>query len=173
LLFAVSFPVFNFSVYVPLLARTVLGLGPAGFGFLMTALGLGSVLGALTVGARSGERPSLGVVFPAAIFALVGLLGLGVCRDVWSTAGCLAATGFFGVIVVTGCNTSLQLEAPDPLRGRVLSLYMWVYFGLFPFGAFAVGAMSERWGVSRALLLAGSFGLGALALVGAWWRRRG
>jgi MFS family permease len=173
LLFAVSFPVFNFSVYVPLLARTVLGLGPAGFGFLMTALGLGSVLGALTLGARSGERPPLEVLFTAAIFALAGLLGLGVFRDVWTIAACLVATGFFGVIVVTGCNTSLQLEAPDPLRGRVLSLYVWVYFGLFPIGAFAIGAMSERWGVSRALFMAGIFGLGVLTLVAVWWRRRG
>jgi MFS family permease len=173
LLFAVSFPVFNFSVYVPLLARTVLGLGPPGFGLLMTALGLGSVLGALVVGAWSGERPSLKVVVTAGIFALAGLLGFGLLRSVWTIAACLVATGFFGVIVVTGCNTTLQLEAPDPLRGRVLSLYMWVYFGLYPIGAFAIGAMSERWGVSRALFTAGIFGLAVLTMVGVWWRRRG
>lgn len=74
--------------------------------------------------------------------------------------------------MVASCNTALQLEAPDPLRGRVLSLYMWIFFGLFPIGAFAIGAMSERWGVSRALFLAGTFGLTTLTLVGLWWRRR-
>jgi MFS family permease len=173
LLFAVSFTVFNFSIYVPLLVRTVLGLGPAGFGFLMTALGVGSVLGALTLGARSGERPSLMVVFTAAIFACCGLLGLSMCRGLWTTASCLVATGFFGVIVVASCNTTLQLEAPDALRGRVLSLYTWVYFGLYPIGAFGIGVMSEWWGVSTALFIAGTFGLAALMLVGGWWRRRG
>src|SRR5207344_2202192 len=48
----VSLCVFNFSVYVPLLARQVLHLGAEGFGFLMASLGVGAVAGALTVGAR-------------------------------------------------------------------------------------------------------------------------
>ena len=172
-LFAVSFPVFNFSVYVPLLARTVLGLGPAGFGFLMTALGVGAVLGAVMLGSRRGDQPPLSAVFTTATLACGGLLGLSVCHSVPATAACLVATGFFGVIVIASCNTTLQLEAPDPLRGRVLSLYTWVYFGLFPIGAFLIGAMSERWGVSRALRAAGLFGLGTLGLVWAWWRVKG
>ncbi|PYM56030.1 MAG: MFS transporter [Candidatus Rokuibacteriota bacterium] len=171
LLFTVSFTVFNFSVYVPVLARTVLGLGPAGFGLLMTALGVGAVLGALTLGMASGENPSIMVVFAAATVACGGLLGLSLCHRVWTTASCLVVTGFFGVIVVASCNTALQLAAPDALRGRVLSLYTWVYFGLFPIGAFLIGAVSERWGVSRALFVAGLFGLATLAVVGGWWRR--
>ena len=81
-------------------------------------------------------------------------------------------TGFFGVIVVASCNTALQLEAPDVLRGRVLSLFTWVYYGLFPISALSIGAMAERWGVSRALFVAGAFGLTTLALVGWWWRRQ-
>src|SRR5262249_33038507 len=51
-LFVVSLCVFNFTVYVPLLARTVLHLGPEGFGFLMAALGVGAVTGALVFGTR-------------------------------------------------------------------------------------------------------------------------
>src|SRR5262245_12780170 len=53
ILFIVSFCVFNFTVYVPLLARTVLHLGPEGFGFLMAGLGVGAVAGALAFGARA------------------------------------------------------------------------------------------------------------------------
>ena len=45
--FMVSLCVFNFTVYVPLVVRTVLGLGAEGFGFLMAALGVGAVSGAL------------------------------------------------------------------------------------------------------------------------------
>ncbi len=173
LLFVVSFTVFNFSVYVPLLARTVLGLGAVGFGGLMTALGVGAVMGALALGALSRDVPSLGVVVSTAGLACAALIGLGLCRQVWTTVLWLAITGFFGVIVVASCNTALQLEAPDALRGRVLSLFTWVYYGLFTVGAFAIGAISERWGVSSALLVAGTFGLTALVLVGRWWRRWG
>ncbi|OGK80798.1 MAG: hypothetical protein A2X51_15145 [Candidatus Rokubacteria bacterium GWC2_70_24] len=69
-------------------------------------------------------------------------------------------------------DTSLQLEAPDALRGRVMSLYTLVWGGVFPFGAFLVGAMSEGWGVSMALLVNGTAGLAGLAAILAWWRRR-
>ena len=89
LLFTVSFTVFNFSVYVPVLARTVLGLGPAGFGLLMTALGVGAMLGALTLGVASGENPSTEVVFVAAAVACGGLIGLSLCHRIWTTTACL------------------------------------------------------------------------------------
>ena len=119
LLFVVSLCVFNFTVYVPLLARNVLGLGAEGFGFLMAALGVGAVAGALT-----------------------------------------------------SCNTAVQLIAPDVLRGRVMSLYTWVYGGVFPIGAFLVGAVSQAASVSTAFLCAGAFGLLALAGLMLWWALR-
>jgi MFS family permease len=92
-LFTVSVTVFNFSVYVPLIARTVLGLGPAGFGLLMTALGSGAVLGALLLGMRSGGTLPLGAVFTAAAVACSGLLGLSLSQRFWTTAVWLVVTG--------------------------------------------------------------------------------
>jgi Transmembrane secretion effector len=80
--------------------------------------------------------------------------------------------GLAGIVTVTGCNTALQLGAPDELRGRVMSRYTWVYGGVFPFGSFLVGATSERHGVSAALLLNGTLGLSLLTLLAATrpWR---
>ena len=151
-LFVVSLCVFNFTVYVPLLARTVLHLGPEGFGFLMAALGVGAVAGALALGARANPEPSLGLLFGTAAVACAGLLGLSTVHHPWAAVPMLFVTGFAGIITVTGANTALQLGAPDELRGRVMSLYTWVYGGVFPFGSFLVGTMSERYGVSVALL---------------------
>ena len=48
-----------------------------------------------------------------------------------------------------------------------MSLYNWVYGGVFPFSSFMVGTMSERHGVSIALLLNGTLGLGLLTLLAA------
>lgn len=164
-LFVVSLCVFYFTVYVPLLARTVLRLGPEGFGFLMAALGVGAVAGALTVGARANPEPGVGLLLATAAVACAGLVGLSAARHFWEAAPVLFVTGFAGIITVTGCNTALQLGAPDELRGRVMSLYAWVYGGVFPIGSFLVGAISERHGVSAALLLNGALGLGLLALL--------
>jgi predicted MFS family arabinose efflux permease len=168
LLTAVSFCVFNFSVYVPLIVRTVLHIGAEGFGFLMAALGVGAVAGALAVGVMG--TPPRGLLVAAAALACAGLFSLAFARHFWVAAPILTWTGFFGIILVAGANTTLQLAAPDELRGRVMSVYTLVWGGAFPVGAFVVGAISERWGVGRALLVQG---LGGLAVVGAllaWWR---
>ena len=172
LVLSVSLFVFNFTVYVPLLARTVLGLGAEGFGFLMASLGVGAVAGALTVGGFGSREPELGRMFLSAAVAFAALLGLGLTRHVWTAAPLLFVTGYFGIMLMATCNTSMQLRAPDALRGRVMSLYTWVTGGVFPIGAFLVGSISQAWGVSAAFLWNGTLGLVTLAGIMLWWRLR-
>ncbi|HKA63040.1 MAG TPA: MFS transporter [Methylomirabilota bacterium] len=171
LCFMVSFCVFNFTIYVPLVVRNVLGLGAEGFGFLMASLGVGAVSGALSLG-MAGPRPPRPLMFAAAALACGGLLGLSVIRSFWPAIAMLFLTGFFGVIAVVACNTTMQLASTDALRGRVMSIYTLVWGGVFPIGAFMVGAMSERWGVQRALATNGTIGLAGVAALLGWWRLR-
>jgi MFS family permease len=168
----VSFCVFNFSVYVPLLARKVLGLGSEGFGFLMAALGVGAVAAGLSLGAIGSREPPRRVIAWAVGLACAGLLGLSVARSFWVAALLLAMVGFTGTIVNAGCNTSLQLGAPDALRGRIMSLYTLLSGGIFPVSAFFVGAVSEAAGVSWAFAVNGALGLVALNALLALYRRR-
>ena len=172
LLFCVSITVFNFTVYVPLLARHVLGLGAEGFGFLMAALGVGAVAGALTVGMRRGGEPPIGVLMMAAAITLSALMSLSVARHVAVAVVLLFITGLAGLFLVASCNTRLQLAAPDELRGRMMSLYTLVWGGVFPIGAFCVGALSEAWGVSVAFFVQATAGFTGLAALALWWRRR-
>jgi len=173
LVFGVSLCVFNFTVYVPLLAKNVLGLGAEGFGFLMAALGVGAVAGALTVGLLPTREPPVAALFAAAAITFAMLLGLGLVRRAWVAAALLLVIGYFGLALMAACNTAMQLSAPDALRGRVMSLYTWLSAGIFPIGAFIVGAVAEAWGVSVAFLWNGTLGLALLAALGLWWRRRG
>jgi predicted MFS family arabinose efflux permease len=165
-----SFCVFNFSVYVPLLARDVLGMGAEGFGLLMTCLGVGALAAGLSLGSMSRLPPAL--IASALAVAGGGLVGLAFTRTFWMAAGLLALTGLSGTIVMAGCNTSLQLGAPDALRGRVMSLYTLLSGGIFPLGAFWVGFVSEHWGVSRAFLINGAIDLVAVGALALWWRLR-
>lgn len=170
-LLVVSLWVFNFSIYVPLLARTVLGEGAEGFGFLMAAVGVGAVAGALTLGIVVRESPPPALLFITAAGACAALLSLSLIRQFWLAALALFVMGYAGIMTLSGCNTALQMAAPDRLRGRVMSLHVLVFGGSFPIGAFLVGAMSERWGVGRAFLVNGTAGLLALTgLVLLWWR---
>ena len=169
-LFVVSITVFNFSIYVPLFARQVLGRGPEGFGLLMASVGVGAVGGALTLGAL--RAPSLSLLFVTGFLSCAGLVVMSLVDRFGVAAVTLFALGWISVMVVAGCQVALQLAAPDRLRGRIMSLHTFIYGGVFPFGAFTIGSISEHWGVSWAFRVAGLFGLGGLSLVVAWWRLR-
>jgi predicted MFS family arabinose efflux permease len=160
----VSFCVFNFSVYVPLLARNVLGLGSEGFGLLMASLGVGAIAAGLSLGTLGTRRPAPNVIATAATAACAGLVGLAVTRSVGLAIVLLAAVGFAGTLAMAGCNTSLQLIAPDAMRGRMMSLYTLLSSGVFPIGAFVVGALSQSWGVSTAFAVNGLVGLAVLGV---------
>jgi predicted MFS family arabinose efflux permease len=167
----VSFCVFNFSVYVPLLARNVLGRGSEGFGLLMASLGIGAVLAGLALGTVSAREPPPAAIAMALACTCVLLLTLSLARHFWVAAVLLGLTGFAGTLVMAGCNTFLQLSVPDGLRGRVMSLYILLSGGVFPVGALFVGLLSEAWGVSTAFAVNGALGLAALLGLRPWRMR--
>jgi MFS family permease len=164
----VSFCVFNFSVYVPLLARNVLGQGSEGFGILMASLGLGAVLAGLSLGALGARPPAPAGIALAVGVALGFLLGLGAVRHFWVAALLLGLTGFAGTMANASANTFLQLSVPDTLRGRIMSLYTLLSSGVFPIGAFFVGFVSQHWGVSTAFAVDGTLGLLGLVALRPW-----
>jgi predicted MFS family arabinose efflux permease len=172
LLFVVSLCVFNFAVFIPLLVRDALGAGPEAFGFLMAALGVGAVIGALALGALRDRPPAVGPLIGATALACAALVELSAVRHFWSAALTLVVVGVASIVSVAGVNTTLQLLAPDALRGRVMSLYTLVFGGVFPVGALLMGLLAERWGIRVTLAGAGGAGLTAVAAIAAWWRWR-
>jgi predicted MFS family arabinose efflux permease len=171
-LFVVSFCVFNFSMWVPLLARNVLGQGAEGFGFLLAAVGVGAVGGALTLGTVVPRHPPLALLDASAAAACSVLLALSLIESVWLTAVAMFLLGYAGVITAAGCNTALQLASSDQLRGRVMSLFTLIHGGSFPIAAFLIGAVSEHWSEGTALTVWGAGGLAALAVLAGARRRR-
>ncbi|OGL01052.1 MAG: hypothetical protein A3E31_06470 [Candidatus Rokubacteria bacterium RIFCSPHIGHO2_12_FULL_73_22] len=172
LVFVVSLCVFNFNVFVPLFARDALGAGATEFGFLMSAVGFGAVTGALALATLGGRRPPLAAIVTAAAIACAGLLALAPVDRFAAALPLLFVAGFGGIIAMASCNTTLQLGAPDELRGRVMGLYALMFGGSTPIGSFLVGSLAEVAGVRAALAAAGATGLVALAAISLWWRRR-
>ncbi len=169
LVMVVSLCVFNFSVFVPLLARNVLHLGAEGFGFLMAALGVGAVSGALSLATMGGRQTPLRAIFVAGALSCGALLALATTAEFHAAVVLLFLTGYFSIVFIASCNTTLQLTAPDELRGRVMSLHTLMFGGVFPLGSFLIGAMAEAFGLPTAIFVAGSAGLVGLAAVGFWW----
>lgn len=172
LLLVVSLCVFNFSVFVPLLARDVLHQGPDGFGFLMAALGIGAVTGALGLAVFGGSMPGLQMIFATGAVASAATLGMAAVRAFWVAVPLLVVVGLASIVFMASCNTTLQLTVPDELRGRVMSLHTLAFAGVFPLGSFLVGAIAEGFGVPAAFAAGGGVGLAAVAAIAVWWRAR-
>ena len=171
-LFVISFCTFNFSMWVPLMATNVLGQDAQGLGFLMSAVGVGAVFGALTLGSVVPRHPPLALLHASAAAGCAVLATLSIVETFWLTALGMFLLGYASVITAAGCNTALQLGSSDELRGRVMGLYTLIHGGSFPIAAPLIGAVAERSSVGIAFFVWGAGGLAVLVvLMGA--RRRG
>lgn len=141
---------FNFTVTLPLIARYVLDTGPLGFGSLMTALGAGALVSSLGMAYTSRPTERL-LLFGAASFTL--LLGLlAISTSLVLTLSILFFTGISNIIFTATANSRLQLFAPGELRGRVMSLYIFLNNGTGPLGALSIGLLAERYSVEVAMV---------------------
>jgi MFS family permease len=166
LMVIVSLLVLNFNVVVPLVARDVLNLGAHGFGLLMSALGSGAVVGGFGVALLRRGQPPLSFLAGSAATLCAGLVALALVGHFGVAAAVLALLGCCQILFTTGCNTILQLIAPNELRGRVMGLYTVTFAGMTPFGSLLVGVIAEHLGVRVACAVGGAVGLlGVIVLV--------
>lgn len=171
LLLAVSLFVINYSVTVPLLAQKVLGLDAKGLGFLMASLGAGSLAGALVLAAVGRGRPPVAVLVATGGAVSLGCLFLGFVAHQGAAAAILFAMGFAQILFTSLTNTTLQVTAPDAVRGRVMSLYSLVFGGITPVGAFLCGTVAEWYGVPAMFRLTGALSTASVVALALWWAR--
>jgi len=131
------------------------------------------MIGALAV-AYWGRQPPLRLLFASAAVSAGLTLALGAVHRFPVAVALLALMGFFQIIFMASCNTTLQYEAPDHLRGRVMSLYAFVFVGITPIGSFLMGTLAQWLGVLATYAIGGGLGLaGVLALAWVWARSKG
>ena len=160
----------SFNVWIPLLAKHVLGTGAGGFGLLMSMLGVGSLSGALALAFIGRRRPPAAAIpITAGLLALfeiiLAVIGL-VDGPYLLILAVLPLAGFMMTFTASLSNSSVQMLAPDHLRGRVMAFYFMIFNTGIPLGALLAGASSERFGVLGSMLLGGSIGLAAAIIVG-------
>jgi MFS family permease len=162
LMLAVSTLAINFNVLLPVLAAHTLSSGPEVFGLLSASFGVGALAGALTSAALS--RASLTALLIGAAGFGASLLLLAPQRTVWGACAVLVLTGVSFSLYGSQSNSSLQMVVPDRLRGRVLSLYGYVFFGTAPLGGLFTGWICGRFGTWLYLLIVGGVSVVAAAV---------
>jgi MFS family permease len=136
---------------LPVMARDVLGRDAGGYGALFAAFSVGAVAGALSTG-RLVRRAGMRAVIAGCLGALSALsVAFALSRSVLISSVGLAAIGFAYTTAVSATNSNLQTAVPAHKRGRVMSLYMMAWAGLFPVGALLAGAIATRIGAPATL----------------------
>jgi MFS family permease len=158
---------FNFHVIIPVLAADTLDAGPEVFGILSSFFGAGALVGALMQAAR-GKASWKALLLGATGFS-AGLLVLAPVTTVALACVILFAVGVCFTLWVANTSAILQLRAPDRLRGRVMSLFMFAFAGTAPIGGLFAGWLMDVGGTQLALSLGGAISLAALAV--AWTKR--
>ena len=139
-------------------------LGAVRLGILMSAAGVGALLGALTLAARSGVKGLSRWVATCCAGFGVSLMLFSFSRSFWLSVLLLLPVGYFVMLQMASSNTLVQVMVPDALRGRVMSVYSMMFMGLAPLGSLMGGAMADHVGAPWAVAIGG-----AASVLGAVW----
>ncbi len=131
-----------YYVLLPMLARDTLGVGPRGFGLLMAVKGLGALLGGLTLAWRLQGHPPMPLFLGGLLVMLVGLLGLCLCYSYPLALVFIFMVGFGLVAQLSTGNSLMQLNVPNKLRGRIMSLFGLIVIGFTPIGSLLYGGVA-------------------------------
>jgi MFS family permease len=146
---------FPYLVLMPALAREVLHLDASGFTFLFSAVGLGAVLGGLSL-AKAGDvrRKGLLVLGFALAFGVM-LIVLANTKTFLAAVCTLLLIGFAMIMSIASLNTLIQITVEEQMRARVMSMLTVSLFGLPTLGAWLLGALGDRVGIPLALSAGG------------------
>ena len=160
----------NWNVLIPAFAQDELNSDAAGYGFLMAASGVGSLLAALRLVVGGRPRPSR--LATGALILGVASVALALFRVFPLSLGLMFLAGFGAILMAATGNTTIQMAVPDHLRGRVMSVYTTVFSASVPIGGLAMGAIASAFGTAVAIGVGGVLtllvGVGAMA-----WGRGG
>ena len=128
---------FNFNVTLPVLAKNTFHGSGLVFGFLSAVFGAGALVGAL-VARRAGRRPPRVLLIGAFVFS-VGELVLAPANNALFAGLLLFLVGIGFTAWSASSKATLQLAAPDRLRGRIIGLYFYAFIATGPLAGLFAG----------------------------------
>ena len=145
-----------YTTLMPIFAGKILHGGAHTLGFLMGAVGVGALAGAVKLAARPSVL-GLGRLIPltAAGFG-AGIIVFSASHWFWLSMLFLVATGYCFMQQMASSNTVLQTIVEHEKRGRVMSFYAMAFQGVAPFGSLIAGAAASRIGAPKTLIIGGA-----------------
>ncbi len=159
------------TTLAPVFAEGIFKMGAQGLGLLSAGMGVGAILGTLSLARRRATKGLPKVILGSTAMMAVAMGIYGASPSFWL---CLAMMPVIGMSVMrhsASANTTIQMSIPDAYRGRVMGIYSMMVVGMAPIGSLLSGALAEVIG-SRATMVVGGVGCLAGAAVARWWSSR-
>ncbi|MCE2407540.1 MAG: MFS transporter [Pseudomonadales bacterium] len=168
--------IFRHDIFKYLLALTFIGMffcnshdlrDEVGLGLLMTAGGIGSIVGTMVVGGNRHDRNLTNMMLSSGILTAVTTIGFTVASIfAWFSFALVLqfAAAFFASLFLISSMTSMQLSVPDQLRGRVMGIHTMCY-SLLPLGGLFLGSLTEFTNVLSAVVSGSGIYVVALVVV--------
>jgi MFS family permease len=144
-----------YTVLMPAIAKLQLHGGPHTYGILMTATGVGALLGAGYLAARPSIRGLWRLMARSATLFGAGLVAFALSRSLALSLVILAFVGAGMMMSMAAVNTVLQTIVEQRLRGRVMAFYAMAFLGTAPIGSLIAGVVADHIGAPKTILLGG------------------
>ena len=152
---------------LPAYAQDVLHVGPAGFGWLRAAPGIGAAIVAMALAWRPITRHVGAQMFAGVAIFGVATVVFGLSHVYWISLAALVVIGASDMVSVYIRHMLVQLETPDAIRGRVSAVNA-VFIGASnELGEFESGVTAAWWGLKPAVVVGG---IASVAIAGLWTR---
>ena len=152
------------SGLMPIYASEVFDVGPSGLGIMMSAIGVGGMIGTIVVASIGNIRNKGAAMIGTLIFSLIAAMLFSRTETLYMALPLLVLVfgGLPSFFVIS--SATIQSLTPDHLRGRVTSIGAMIS-GLIPLGGLMAGGLTERFGAQSATLMAGALFAIAMALL--------
>lgn len=139
-----------YSRFIPMFATNILHVGPTGFGLLMAAPAVGATASTLYLASLGNLRPGILWICSCVLGFALFLALFAFSHYFLFSLGLLALVGFCFMAFRTSSNTSIQVDTPPKLLGRVLSLFF-MDRGLWSLGGVLIGTAASMVGIAWTL----------------------
>ncbi len=155
----------SLTTLIPAWAVKILGGDATTNGFLNSARGMGSLMGALVI-ATLGRITYRGkLVMFGSFLAPILLLVFATVHWLPVSLAVMAGIGVGTIMVMNLANALVQTSTPEHLRGRVMGAYTWIFFGFMPIGALWSGELAARFGLAETVIINGLVALAAAVVI--------
>ena len=157
------------NTLLPFVAQDILRVGPVEYGWLAGAQSVGGIIAGLALSQRSNLRRQGIILMDAVLVFGAATMIFGLSRWFWLTFLALMLIGAADAVSTILRNTIRQLQTPDALRGRMVSINQIFFMGGPQLGEIEAGVVAQAFGVPAAIITGGLGCILAVGLVGWRW----